>query len=912
MSFQEMRNVPRTSDRSHGLRAALCLAALWAAGAAPALGAEDHPVETDASREPRMEVGNICLIRGALVHTAIDPAARVDVLVRDGKIAAVGEDLELPEGGTLIEGEGMHLAPGVVDCHSHMATERGVNEGTLSITAEVRMRDVVNVDDVGLYRALAGGVTTIRTLHGSANAIGGQDAVLKLRWGGERTAEDLLLAGAQTGIKFALGENPKRSNWGAGGRFPASRMGVEAIYYRAFERAREYAADWAAYDTAVEAGQNPPMPRRDLRLDTLAGILAGDVKVHSHCYRADEILMLVRASEAFGFRIATLQHVLEGYKVAKELADAGVGGSTFSDWWAYKIEAYDAIPQCAAIMAKAGVLTSINSDSSEMVRRLYEEAAKSVRYGGMDRVSALQLVTLNPAKQLGLGDRIGSIEVGKDADLALLNGDPLSSLSRVVWTMVDGRIEFERLDAFGLDADGPQVAAIEEPAPEGAAAGDADGQVIALVGGTVHTVTGGVHENGVVLMQGERIAAVGTDVDVPEGAEVIDVTGQHVWPGLIALDSSLGLYEIGAVRATVDSAEGGGNQPDLRVTASIHADSAHIGVARWNGITRAQVTPQGGGPIRGQSSVIDLEGDTWEELLTVDRDMLHVSFPRYPNVERSEHTDSEDHENHLTFDCCGHGASDFGWITAGRLADGEVEPEARDENETTKELGRLFAQAREYGRRRDLAGAEPPFDPRMDALADFAAGKKRVALHAGGAQTILMAAKFAHDEKLDAVIYGGLEAWKVAPTLARLQIPVVVSRVWSTPRSRFDPYDSVFANAAVLARAGVPFAISCSDEENERNLPFQAATAAAFGLPAEEAVRAITYYPAQILGLDDQLGSLVPGKLADVIVTRGHVLEIDAPATHVFVAGRRVEHDDNHHTRLNDRYAARLERLQGE
>lgn len=878
----------------------------------PAL-ADDHPFETEATRVPAVVVGDVCLIKGATVHSAVEAATVRDVLVKQGKIAAVGVDLEAPDGATVIDGSGMHLAPGVVDCHSHMAMERGVNEGSLSITAEVRVQDVINVDDVSLYRALAGGVTTIRCLHGSANAIDGQDAVLKLRWGGERTAEDLLVAGADTGIKFALGENPRRVNWGSGGRYPATRMGVESVYYRGFARAKEYAKAWSDYDAAVTRGEDPAPPRRDLRLETLSGILDGDVKVHSHSYRADEILMLVRASQSFGFTIATMQHVLEGYKVAKELADAGVGGSTFSDWWAYKIEAYDAIPQNAALMDRAGVLTSINSDSAEMVRRMYEEAAKSVRYAGMDRVRALRLVTLNPAMQLGLGERIGSIEVGKDADLVLLNGDPLSSLSRVAWTMVDGEIEFSRVDAFGLDANPPLVAEIDEAHGDVPAAAEGT-SVIALVGGTVHTVTGPVYENGTVLMIGDRIAEVGMEIVVPAGAQTIDVSGQHVWPGLIALSTTLGMYEIGAVAATVDGSEVGGSQPDLRVSASINAESAHLGIARWNGITRAQVTPTGRGPISGQSSVIDLDGDTWEELLFVDRDMLHVSFPRYSNVEGQS---SRRRPGNIHDDICCHTEDEhlYDIFTSGApLALLAEEDESREESESSKAMAVMFEEALEYGRRLDLAqqgaASAPPFDPRLEALVPFARGEKRVALHASNAQTILMAAKFSRDLNLDGVIYGAQEAWKVAPTLARLQIPVVVSRVWSTPRSSYDPYDSVFANTAVLARAGVPFAIACSDTDNERNLPFQAATAAAFGLPAEEAVRGITYYAARILGLEDQLGSLVPGKLADVIVTSGHVLEIDSPASHVFVGGVRVEHDDNRHTRFYKKYSARLERLQ--
>ncbi|MEE8469111.1 MAG: amidohydrolase family protein, partial [Planctomycetota bacterium] len=401
----------------------------------------DHPYETDAMRVPALETGGNAVIRGAVIHTAVRPAFLGTVVVTDGKIAAVVEgdaEVEVPEGTLEIDGTDMHLAPGVVDTHSHIAIERGINEGSVSISGEVTMKDVVNPDDLSIYRALAGGVTTIRILHGSANAIGGRDEVLKLRWHVEE--DELRFPGSKQGIKFALGENVKRSRSTSNDRFPGSRMGVESIYYRAFERAREYRAEWAAYEAAKDRGEDPAPPRKDVRLDVLVGILEQEVIVHSHCYRADEILMLIRASEHFGFRIGTLQHVLEGYKVAHEMAQSSIPGSTFSDWWAYKVEAYDAVPHGAALMAEAGVLTTINSDSGEMMRRLYEEAAKSVRYAGMDRVAALQLVTLNGAKQLDIDGRVGSIEEGKDADLVLLNGDPLSSFSRVEWTMVDGEV----------------------------------------------------------------------------------------------------------------------------------------------------------------------------------------------------------------------------------------------------------------------------------------------------------------------------------------------------------------------------------------------------------------------------------------------------------------------------------------
>lgn len=870
--------------------------------------AQDHPYETEALREPALETCGGAVIRSVTVHTAVEPAFLGTVVVEGGVIQAVSRDVDIavPEGAVEIDGSGLHLAPGVVDTHSHIAIERGINEGSETITADVTIDDVINPDDVAIYRALAGGCTTIRLLHGSANAIGGRDTVLKLRWHAD--ADALRFEGAEQGIKFALGENPKGSR-GKGGRFPATRMGIEAVYYRAFERAREYQAEWRSYAEAILRGDDEAPPRRDVRLDVLVGILEQEVIVHSHCYRADEILMLIRASQHFGFRIGTLQHVLEGYKVAHEMAEAGIPGSAFADWWGYKIEAYDAIPHAPALMHEAGVLTSINSDSGEMMRRLYEEAAKSVRYAGMDRVAALQLVTLAGAQQLGLGDRVGSIEVGKDADLVLLNGDPLSSLSRVEWTMVDGEIEFQRRDTFGFDAEPLTARTLEVQAGDARAPSDDGGPVTVLRGGTIHTVTGGVVE-GDLAFQGDRILSVGGEVDL-EGAQVVDVTGKHLWPGMISLASAVGIQEIGAVAATNDSREIGGDQPDLRVTSSVHAESAYIGVTRHNGVTRTQTAPQGGGPLRGQSSVMKLDGMTWEEMLHVDRDMLHVSFPVTSN-ETSKDDDHADHAHeHEHDDICGHTHGVEDYLTAGvvppSFPDGS---KGRDEHEEAGRLREVLGEAREYGRLRDL-GAGVTYDPRLDALVPYARGEKKVGLHAENAQTILFAVKFAKEEGLDAVIYGAREAWKVSGRLAEAGLPVVIGPVHTLPYSSYDPYDSSFANAAVLARAGVPFSIMSADSENERNLAFHAAKAAAFGLPPEEAVRSVTYYAAQVLGLEDELGSLGPGKLADVVVTDGHLLEIASPVTHLWIDGQPIDLKADRHSQLYLKYRKRLRDLQG-
>lgn len=385
------------------------------------------------------------LIRNATVITVTKGTIpNGSVLIRDGKIAAVGTNLTAPSGALVIEAAGKYLMPGIIDAHSHMAIEGGGNEGTSAVTPNVRIADVIREDDITIYRALAGGVTAANILHGSANVIGGTNAVIKLKWG--RPAEDLFF-GAPLGIKFAMGENPKRSNvqmFTANRRWPATRMGVEQTLRESFTAARTYMKAWEAYDAAKARGENPPPLRRDLKLDTLADILRGKILVHAHSYVADEIVALLNVADEFGFKIKTLQHVLEGYKVADEIRKHGAAASTFADFWSYKWEAWDAIPQNASIMAKRGVNVSINSDSDERVRRLYADAAKMMHYGNSSEDEALRMITINPAIQLGVENRLGSIEVGKDADLAIFSAHPFSSYTVVEKTLIEGQIFFDR------------------------------------------------------------------------------------------------------------------------------------------------------------------------------------------------------------------------------------------------------------------------------------------------------------------------------------------------------------------------------------------------------------------------------------------------------------------------------------
>ena len=368
------------------------------------------------------------------------------ILIKDGKIAEVGSSVKAPKDATVIDAEGKFVTPGIIDCHSHIAIEGSVNEGSISVSSIANTADVLNSDDIDIYRDLAGGVTTANILHGSANSIGGQTVVIKLRWG--QPASKLPFEGALPGIKFALGENPKRSNFSVPGqpkRYPATRMGVEETIRAAFTEARDYKNSWDAYNKKVSGGDKTALPpRHDLRLDPLVEVLEGKRYVHSHCYREDEILMLLRVAKEFAFKVRTFQHVLEGYKVADELAAAGVGASTFSDWWAYKVEAYDAIPYNAALMTKRGVLVSVNSDDAEEATHLNQQAAKSMKFGGLTHDEALRLVTINPAIQLGIDKRVGSVEVGKDADLVIYNHDPLSAYAVAQKTLIDGRIYFDR------------------------------------------------------------------------------------------------------------------------------------------------------------------------------------------------------------------------------------------------------------------------------------------------------------------------------------------------------------------------------------------------------------------------------------------------------------------------------------
>jgi imidazolonepropionase-like amidohydrolase len=384
------------------------------------------------------------LIRNATVMTAERGTLQnTDILIQKGKIAKIGKNLKTSSDALIIDATGKFVTPGIIDAHSHAMMD-AVNEFSYSVTSMARIRDVLDPTDIAIYRALAGGVTAANLLHGSANPIGGQNSFVKFKWG--RPIEDFLVPDAPPGIKFAMGENVKRSNFNPPGnqqrRYPATRMGTVEVMRDAFVRARDYKKSWDDY----KAGKTKIPPRRDLELEPIVEILEGKRLVHAHGYRSDEHLNLMLLADEFGFRVATLQHGLEAYKIAPEIAKRGTGVSIFMDYWGYKMEAYDTIPYNAYILWKNGVVVSLNSDSAERMRRLNIDAAKVLKYseGDMTEEEALKMITLNPAKQFGIDKRTGSIVVGKDADIVIWNDHPFSVYSRPDITMIDGEVFFDR------------------------------------------------------------------------------------------------------------------------------------------------------------------------------------------------------------------------------------------------------------------------------------------------------------------------------------------------------------------------------------------------------------------------------------------------------------------------------------
>ena len=878
-----------------------CLALAGLIGLPPARGAMD--LETALTLEPyplANPTPDRVLIRNATVWTQSPDGIleHTDLLLANGKIAAIGADLG-DRDALVIDASGRHVTPGIVDAHSHSATEdMGFNEGVNSVSAEVRIRDILDPRSLQIYQQLAGGVTTIHVLHGSGNAIGGQNVIIKLRWGAE-TPRDLVFDGAPPTIKFALGENPKQSGFAVMGReprYPATRMGVSALIRSSFAEAAQYRNEWRAYEALSRRQQSRQAPpRRDLQLEALAEVLAGERFVHSHAYRADEILMLMHLAEEIGFQVSTFHHVLEGYKVADEMAAHGAGGSTFSDWWSFKMEAFEAIPYNAAIMQTRGVLASLNSDNADLARRLNLEAAKMLRYGGLAPADALAMVTINAARQLRVDERIGSLEVGKDADLVIWSGDPLSVFSIAESTFVDGQLLFDRKadlehrervtaarealvqeirggemqdskTADETSGTNPPPPAISYRFSPGAPPG-----VVAIVGATLHTMEGPAIPDGVAVFEGGRITAVGdAGTPIPESAERFDARGKHLWPGIIHTNTVLGISEIDTVAGSVDVAETGDTNADVDVSIAINASSTHFPVARSGGITHAIVAPRGGA-VAGTNALVRTAGWTWDEMAAVRR---HSLVLRWPDPIPARY--------------------------AALLGPPKSPSDLRKESEEQLEaLDDLLAAAKAYAKAK-LAAADAgrvwDFDPQLEALQPVIDGRRPIWVSAREKSAIEAAVGWAVQNDLRIVIMGGRDSYLVTDLLARHEVPVVLRNIVGEPPREDDPYDVLYSLPARLEAAGVAFSIASGTfsggSSKAHNVTLYAGIAAAHGLDREAAYRSITLYPARILGLDDTLGSIAPGKSASFVLTDGDLLEPATNIEQVWIDGTRPTMDD--------------------
>lgn len=864
-------------------------------------------IETDADRICKFKTGGSVLLKNATVLTVTKGAfENTSVLIRDGKIAEIAKDIAAPAGVTTIDLTGYVVMPGMFDPHSHIASS-DVNEYSMSVTPEVRIRDVMEPRDPAIYRSLAGGTTAIHSMHGSANTIGGQNVLMKLKMG--RAVEEMVMNDTRT-VKFALGENVKRpgmqdfaSRTESPRRFPGTRMGVESTLRRAMTAGQEYLAKREEYAKTRAANADVEPLRRDLRLEALADIVAGDIWINCHCYRADEILRLLAVAEDFGLRIGALHHVLEGYRIMPEIRRHGCGTATFADWWAYKIEAYDAVPQNAGMLLKAGINSAIKSDSSDLMRRLNTEASKCMKFSDLTPDEALSLVTINAARLFGLDGRLGSIEVGKDGDVAVFDGHPLDSFSKCVMTLIDGEAYFVHPD---FDPTAPRAARIPlkrfvrtdfEPAKNGKTPVTANirperelknARAYAITNATLHPVSGPAIENGTLLIEDGKITAIGKDVKIPAETETLNVGGQHVWPGLINAATNLGLYEIGQVSVTVDASDVGDYQPDSMAVSAVNPQSAMIEVTRAEGILTALVMPTSP-TIAGQAGLIDLSGWTMPEMLIEPRVGLVVDLPGEPpdGLTKEPLPDPND-------------------VNPDRPRGRRNRPAA---NEELRKLERELQEARAYaqGLRANQIQVR---DPRLDALAPYVLGEKPTFFRVNSYKLILEALRFADRLSLKPVIVGGREAWKLADLLAARDVPVIYEGVFAIPGGLPDVprmtevWDANYRAASVMAKAGVRFCIAHFDADLAKLMPFDAGFSVAHGLDADAAIRAMTLTPAEILGVADRLGSLEVGKIANVIVSTDSPLQGTNRVTHVFIRGKPVDLSSKH-TRDASRFGAR-------
>jgi imidazolonepropionase-like amidohydrolase len=849
---------------------------------------------------------------GTVLPVSAPPIERGIVLVgSDGKIAAVGgPDLPIPPGARVIEAAGKFVMPGIIDTHSHMgvypwAIARGNadgNEATDPVTSDVRAEDAIYLDDPAFARARAGGVTTALVIPGSANLVGGEGRVLKLR--PANTLAGMVFEGAPRQLKMAMGENPKRV-YGSRGRRPETRMGSFAVLRESFRQAIEYHERRAEWERARVANRGvPPYPRPayDPRLETLWDVVEGKVRLQVHCYTKTDILGLLRLADEFHLKIAAIHHALEAYKVAPELAARGIGVCTWADWWGFKMEAWDAIPENAALCAKAGCRVAIHSDSSDGVQRLWHDAAKCVATG-MSEADALRAVTLSPASILGIDGRTGSLEAGKDADIAIFSRHPFDALARVEMTLIDGKVVYEAAKA---DAELEARLAKDRAAPPA--------PIVAIRGARVVRVSAPPIDDGTIVLADGRIAAVGPSATtpVPAGAEVIEGKGLVAAPGLIDALSRVGLVEVEADESEHEDDEGSRLiVPHLRVTDGLNPESETVRVARIAGVTTAAIAPAEGDLVAGRAAVIDLAGRTVGDMVVRDPFAVCVNLGNEP-IGR------------------GRGRNEFGTRMGLMAALRETLVEAQEyrrrlaryEEERAaweRRAARIRARATAQGatltatpagaapKQDDDEPGLPPSPPdrklKYEALIPVIEGREAVIVRAHRETDIRAALALADEFGLKIILNHATEAYRLADLLAKRGVPVILGPVTTQPDG-FESWNAIYENAALLARAGVKFAIQTGSAHNARKIRFEAEIAATYGLPPDAALRAITLGAAEVLGIEKDYGSLDAGKVANLVLFDGDPLAPRSRVVKVFIRGREVPME-SHQTELRDRFEGR-------
>ena len=837
------------------------------------------------------------LIRNATILTAAGPIIeRGSVLMQNGRVAAVGADIQAPAGALVIDGTGKWVTPGVIDTHSHLgvypapgieSTQDG-NEMTNPVTAEVWADHSLWPQDPQFELARAGGVTTLQLLPGSGNLIGGRSVTVKNV--PSRTAEGMKFPGAPPGLKMACGENPKRV-YGGRNSAPSTSMGNMAGYRKAWLEATAYRDKWKKWR---DGGSDPEKrPDRNLQMETLAAVLDGQILVHNHCYRADEMAAMINLAKEFGYKVASFHHAVEAYKIRDLLVKSDICASMWADWWGFKLEAYDGIKENIALVNDAKGCAIVHSDDPNGIQRLNQEAAKAMHAGwraGMkiDRADAVKWLTINPARALGIDKITGSLETGKSADVVIWSADPFSVYAKAEQVFIDGARLYDRaspprdsdfmlgqrgpVPARGPAATDPVVAQANTapnrakkpnilgvPAkPSGMGPGTVKGPgpvvpVVAITQARVLTADGPAIERATVVIRGGKIVAVGADVTVPAGATVIDGTGKVVTPGFIESNTNLGIVEISlSAEGTADQASTDpGIGAAFNVVDAFNPMSTAIPVTRAEGITRAVVVPGGTGNIlQGQAALFDLAGEHVPASVTRAPVAMMVALGE-----------------------AGAGLAGGSRATA-MLRLREVLQDAVDFNRNRTAWN--ARQRREYVRGRlDL-----------EALRPVVLGELPLAIQANRASDLLAAMRLADEFKLKLVLVGAAEGWLVAGEIARRHVPVVLKPLTDVPS--FDALNATLENAGRLRTAGVTVVLSSFDTQRAGTLRQEVGNAISYGLDAADALRSVTLAPAQVWGVGTSTGSLTPGKDADLVIWSGDPFELTTHAEHVFIRGREM------------------------